>query len=252
MKPLGLEEVSKDMVNKVEVILTENVDLKGSVFVTGFAGFGGTGYIATKHLVEQLNMRRIGFVKTRYVPEITWLSNYGIAMPFEIFYHDASKLVVLLNHGEIHERERSVYADVVTSWIKSVGARLVILIGGLDKQYKKGDEKLRWLATSKCEIKLDDPMMDKGLYIVGPLALMILFSEMKGIPALVILPYAEAMRPDPLAAAVAVEKISEIIGVEVDTSKLREDARIIEEELKRMDEYQERLTKMRQESRLYM
>jgi uncharacterized protein len=56
-----------------------------------------------------------------------------------------------------------------------------------------------------------------------------MFTEILGQPAIVILPYAERERPDPRAASVAVKKISEILGMEIDVQDLIRHAETVEE-----------------------
>jgi predicted ATP-grasp superfamily ATP-dependent carboligase len=55
--------------------------------------------------------------------------------------------------------------------------------------------------------------------------------EANNFPAIAILPYAALTRPDPNAAAVAIDKICRVYGLNVDVSSLIKDASEIEAEL---------------------
>ncbi len=223
----------------VRIFYDESLEGRAETFVTGFRGYGLVGYIATMYLAEKLGCRRSGAVVTRYMPEAVTVDGGRIVAPFEIVSCLDGRLVVLLNHDVPHERERSVYAEAVVLWLKDIGVREAIFIGGFDSRFRSGSEQLRWLATSTCSRKLPEPPMEKGLYVVGPLALLTLYAELYKLPALVILPYTEAMRPDPRAAAVAVRRVSEIIGVAVDVGELLEEAERIEEMVARMERQRE-------------
>jgi len=227
---------------RVEIVLKDGFDmaaLSGAKLVTGFKGFGATGYIATRYIASKLGMERVGVILTKYMPEFAFRDEYGLAFPFEIFYRPDPKLVVIVNHDLPDPRDRRVFAEVLVDWMKKVGISEAILIGGLDKKLKSGEEKMRWLANSHYAEKLGEPLMDKWLLIIGPLALLLMYSELKGLPALAVLPYAEAMRYDPYAAAVAVEKVGQLVGVEIDASELYEEARKFEEELEKLSKLEE-------------
>ncbi|WP_252896517.1 PAC2 family protein [Metallosphaera hakonensis] len=92
-------------------------------------------------------------------------------------------------------------------------------MGGLDKRYKDVNEPIKWMKTSKSEIDLPYPMLNKQLIMVGPLALFTVYAEIEDLPATILLPYADRERLDPGAAAVAVETITNIIGFNVDTKE---------------------------------
>lgn len=223
--------------NEVKIIIKESEEkLKGSKFITGFRTLGEVGYLATRHLVLSRKMSKIGFITTKYLRDVAFLDDYGLATPFEIFYDREYQLIVLLNHLLPYQREWNNYTKSIIKWLKKLEVQDIIIIGGLDKNYRTSNSKLCWLKTSKSKLNLNLPMMDKYLLIVGPLALMTIYAEIEELSAIILLPYAERERADPAAAAVALEVVSKITGIPVDVSSLYEDAKRIEEELqKQMD-----------------
>ncbi|MEM0373419.1 MAG: PAC2 family protein, partial [Sulfolobales archaeon] len=153
-----------------------------------------------------------------------------------LFIDEENKLLLLLNHILPYHREWNEYTRGIIRWLKRVKISNAIFIGGLDKNYKSTNAKLSWIKTSKSNINLNYPLMDKYLLVVGPLALLTIYAEIEDIPAIVLLPYAERDRADPAAAAVAIEALSDILSIKVDVSSLYEDAKKIEEELQRQME----------------
>ena len=206
-------------------------ELKNSVFITGFQGFGMVGYLTSRHIVRELKLRKIGFIKTRYMPELTFYSEEsGINYPFELYYGmvNGVKIVVLLNNATPVERERTAYAEFIAKWVKENGVSKALLIGGLDPAIRESkEEKYRWIPIAGCSDKLDAPILNEK-YVVGPLALMIMFMNAYGIPGIAIFSYTELYRPDPRASAVAVEVIAKLLGIEISTEKLLEEASVIE------------------------
>lgn len=222
---------------RINVILKESIDqkeLKDAIFITGFAGFGLVGYLTSRHIAHALKMKKIGFIRTRYIPETTFYTRkLGLVFPFEIYYtsyiNNNKKLIVLVNHGFPHTRERADYAETIIQWLKKIGVSEVILVGGLDPSVKeKPDEIYRWIPLGKTTIKLSAPILEER-HVVGPLALTMMFAEIENIPGVAIFPYAEPYRADPKATAVAVKVISEITGIPIDVSELYKEAKIIEE-----------------------
>ncbi len=220
---------------RVSIVLKKDVDpeeLKNAVFITGFAGFGLVGYLTSRHIVYALKMKRIGFIRTRYVPETTFYTkSSGLIFPFEIYYSNINnkKLIVLVNHGFPHARERTDYAETVISWLKKIYVSEVILVGGLDPSVKEDpNEKYRWIPLGGTKRSLNAPILEER-HVVGPLALTMMFAEIESIPGVAIFPYAEPYRADPRATAIAVNIISEITGIPIDVSELYKEAKIIEE-----------------------
>jgi predicted ATP-grasp superfamily ATP-dependent carboligase len=124
----------------------------------------------------------------------------------------------------------------ICSWAKESGMEAAIVIGGLTKAVsQKDDPPLLGVATSKAKPLMEDfgiSWMLDDLNIVGPLAGMLFHAERMEFPLLSLLPFAEG-RPDRRAAAVAIEKLGEILGFEVDTRELIE-AEDLERQIQQM------------------
>ncbi|HIQ11190.1 MAG TPA: proteasome assembly chaperone family protein [Pyrodictium sp.] len=223
-------------------LFEEFKEAENSVFISGFKGYGMVGYITVVHIVEHLGCERAGIVVTKYMPEAITVDKSGIVSPFELYVcrgTDKVSIMALVNHDLPDVRERTRYADAIIRWAANIGVNEAVFFGGFDARYRTGDEKLRWVATSMWTKKLKEPKMESGLYIIGPLALFTLFSEIYKLPALVILPYAETSRPDPRAAAIAVETFAKLYGLNIDTKELYEKARLIEEKIMELEEQKE-------------
>ncbi|MEM4599986.1 MAG: PAC2 family protein, partial [Candidatus Methanomethylicaceae archaeon] len=94
------------------------------------------------------------------------------------------------------------------------------------------------------KMNIDIPILEKGLFVVGPLAIMLSHFEINNFPAIALLPYANPARPDPMAAAIAIEFINKLTGLSIDTSQLISDAHKIEEEIQELlKQRQERIKK---------
>ncbi|MCY0867969.1 MAG: PAC2 family protein [Desulfurococcus sp.] len=217
----------------ISFIKTSDVDLrslKQAFLVTGYQGFGMVGYLTTRHIVRELKLRRIGFIKTRYMPEFTFYTReHGLVYPFEVYAGEAGgrSLLVVLHNATPVERERTMYAEYLASFARELGVEEVVLVGGLDPSLREGNEKYRWIPIGETSIKLNARILEER-YVIGPLASTMMFMQAYGLKGATILPYTELYRPDPRASIVAVEVLSEVLNVKIGTSTLEEEALMIE------------------------
>ncbi len=219
---------------RINIIIEQDFDiskLKNSIFITGYAGFGLVGYLASRHIAYKLDMQRIGFIETKYMPETTfYIRKYGIIYPFELYYKEINKLkiIVLVNHSIPDTRERTIYVKTICKWVSDVGVKEAILIGGLDPAIKEDpSEKYRWIPIRDTNRELEAPLLEER-YVVGPLALTMMYLNAYRVPGVVLLSYAEPYRPDPRATAVVVSEIAKILGINIDVSDLYEEAKAME------------------------
>ena len=140
---------------------------------------------------------------------------------------------------EPYKLEHRVFAKAIVSWVKSQKMKSVVLIGGLDSRLRTNEEVLAKAVYTKSykhsfpNSKL--PLMDEGLYITGPMALLLMFAEIEDFPAVGIMPYAERSRPDPIGASHAVEIVNDLLGTESGIEELIAEAESIENEIQSME-----------------
>jgi len=222
----------------VRIILKKRVNLKGAKLIAGFHGVGFVGYITVKYLTTNLKADLIGFIESKHLPPYVTMREDGrIQTPFELYYTciNSTNLVLILTEVPLNSRDIQNFAFTLSKWSIDEGLEEALLIGGLDSRLRKNPkEELRCVATSAYLNKHKDikvAFLERGYYVVGPLALMLAKYEMEAFPAIAILPYANIERPDPRAAAIAVKYIGDLLNLQIDTRKLIEEAEIIEKEL---------------------
>ncbi|MHA1302400.1 MAG: proteasome assembly chaperone family protein [Candidatus Heimdallarchaeaceae archaeon] len=215
----------------VEFIFKKKQNFEGCTLLNGWHGIGECGFISTSHIVEKLNAERIGFIITENIPQFITIKNKQITFPFEIYRKD--NLVIILPIFEPIKSEHLKFTKTLVKWCIEEKFTQAILVGGLDNRLKD-ENKLKTIYTQaflKKNPSTDLAVLDEGLYVTGPLAYMLLFSELNEFPAIALLPYAERSRPDPIAASIAIDEISKILQVEIDVKELLEQAERIEKEI---------------------
>ncbi|MHA1238694.1 MAG: proteasome assembly chaperone family protein [Candidatus Odinarchaeia archaeon] len=226
----------------INIVIKEKENFADCVLITGFHGIGATGYISVKHMVEQLKPKRIGFIISEAMPAFVGMEEDTLVLPLEIFKKD--RYVFLLPRFQPHKTEQHSLAREIVNWTIKEKFKEAILIGGLDSQFKKEEDKLCCVTTDKVKElhKIEEfnlISLNRGLYVTGILALLLAYFEINDFPALALLPYAERGRPDPRAAMNAITKINELYGLNIDVTQLLTDAELIEEEIREMLKQQE-------------
>ncbi|MHA1263843.1 MAG: proteasome assembly chaperone family protein [Candidatus Helarchaeota archaeon] len=223
----------------IEIVIDSHyeTDFSNDIFITGFHGLGWTGYIAIRHIVKSMNAERIGYIQSDKLPDIISIEGGRLILPYQ--FHQFNQTIIfqpsyqplLIDPYKMTEQQKVI--KTLADWIVKSQFKEAILIGGLDKQFQQDSQQLRILPTHtfpKAE-KLNIPFLEKGLLVRGPLALLLAHLEMKNFPALVLLPYANVDRPDPAAAAVAIDFLNEFYSLNISTSQLQDDALKIENEI---------------------
>lgn len=207
-----------------------NSALKGSSLITGFHGLGATGFISVKHAVTSLNADLIGYIETDRIPPFVSMEDRRLSLPFEIYKKD--DFVFVLTNVPPHPKERQAFSKALAEWAIKEGFSSSYLIGGLDSRLKPSEaEKIRCTVTKRFKEDIGIPLLEKGLFVVGPLAVMLTYFEINDFPAIALLPYANPTRPDPMAASVAVENLNRLTHLTMDVSQLITDAQRIEMEI---------------------
>ncbi len=216
----------------------ENEDLSNCVLITGFYGLGRVGFISVNHFVNKLDVELIGYMVSEFLPPFLSVKGRHLTLPFEIYKY--KKLVFLATYFEPYKYEHRSFTEGIIKWAKEKKMSHAILIGGLDSRLNTDKDIIaKVVYTSKYGRLFEEPnlpFMDTGLYISGPMALILMYAEILNFPAIGVLPYAERARPDPIAASRAVEIINEMLGISCGVDELIREAESIENELQELDD----------------
>jgi predicted ATP-grasp superfamily ATP-dependent carboligase len=207
-------------------------NLRNSTLITGFHGVGETGYISVSYLVHGLNAKRIGFVDVAHPPPFIATSDSGLVTPFEVYR--AGRIVLVKLEFSPHRTEEAEFAKTIAHWVMDNKFRDAVLIGGLDGSLQSGSDGVRIVPTRTYPLKsmkMKHPTLEAGLFVYGPLAVMLGEFEKRSFPAIAMLPYASANHADPKAAATAIRSLAKAYKLKVDVKDLEYDAKDIEEEM---------------------
>ena len=213
-------------------ILPAGKKLKAKTLIAGFHGIGATGYWSVKFLIDEVKAKRVFYIDSEYAPAVSSTLNKSISTPYEV-YAAGSLAFLKADVPPLRENENRFFREL-GEWIIGSGVDEVALIGGLDDSLRTDESKYRVVLTDamakRGEMK-DEPVLEDGKMIVGPVALLLNNLQMHDFPAYALLAYSNTDRVDPRAAASAAEFMAKRYRLKVSTTPLIQGAEELEREM---------------------
>jgi uncharacterized protein len=223
--------IDNSVINFVE---KKSMDLKGYSLIEGFPGMGLVGTISAKYLTEKLDFTEIGYIESNMFLPIIRVHEGLPVHPSRIYVSEKYKLVVLLSEQIIPQFLIDKLAKAVVEWIEQKKISRIISIAGIRAMPEKNDKQIVYgIASdeaSKEILKQHNVEIIKEGITSGLNALILLELKDKNIDAFSLLGNVE-IAADYKASAMLIEKLSEILGLDVDTKPLLKEAKETEKEL---------------------
>ncbi len=227
-------------------VYTEKTDLlkECTTFIGGWHGLGEIGYITVSHIVQDLELDRIASILSSGAPPFISVQDRILRLPFEIYGKEGLDFAVFIPHLQPYRHVQIEFSEKLTEWIlENANFKVAYFLGGVDKRLKASDNDLQYIPTREFYeqthlpndfiTEVNNNLLDPGLFVAGPLAIMLGYLDMNAFPAIGLLAYAEREQPDPLGAVSAIKKLNTLLNVEISTDELIKNAQAIEEEVKR-------------------
>lgn len=211
------------MAEEIKIIETEPISTKAPNVIIGLPDVGLVGLIATMHMIETLNMKRVGYIESRLFPPVIVLHNGEIQSPIKIYQKDDNIAIV----SEIPIPSTVIYdlSDALLNHIKRWDPKMVILLHGIPVPNRLNLEKLTNYAIGTNERSLQlikdnqIDIMDTGV-IVGLKAIFLWDSLKEGVPTIALGAESFLEYPDPGAAASVVEALNKLLKMDLDVETL--------------------------------
>lgn len=217
-------------------IINEPIKSKNPLVIGGFPGIGLVGNIACQHIIEELGMKYMGSIDSRYFPPLAVLFNGIVYMPVRIYESAKKEIVVIISDIPIHPTASYDLSKVLADWMQAINAKNVISIAGIATA--TGERRVFGGATNA---ELLEKIKDKTeVFQVGTISgisgSIMTESYLRGLPAVSLLGETPGPNPDPRAAVEVIKALNNIFGLEIDTEKLLSQAEQIELELSKLAE----------------
>lgn len=217
-------------------IISEPLKSKNPIIIEGFPGIGLVGNIACQHIIEELGMKYVGSIDSRYFPPLAVLFNGIVYMPVRIYEAPKKDILVIISDIPIHPTASYDLSKALVEWMISIKAKNIISIAGIATT--TGLRRVFGGATNQ---EMLERIKDKTeIFQVGTISGISgsIMTEcfIRKIPAMSLLGETPGPNPDPRAAVEVLNVLNKIFDLSINTEKLMSQAEQIELELSRLAE----------------
>ncbi len=223
------------MITKTECCTIKSEDIEDAVVLEGSPGGGLIGNIIGWLLVEDLKMKEIGYIESKYFPPLAVLYK-GVALhPFRIY--EAEGLVLFLSDFIVPPNVVYDMTSAIVDWMDKNNSKELITFNSMVVR-----EKSQATAAAGNSEDSTKRLEDMGLPILpfgninGLSGTLLTQCASKNIPASCL--FAEILNPypDPRAAAGVVDTLNTMLDISIDPDPLLQEAQEIESRLKKLAE----------------
>jgi len=197
------------------------------IIVTGMPDVGLVGAIAASYLIEKLGMEEVGYIDSEKLPPVLVFHEGRPSMPIRIYRHNS--IVVILSEVAIPVEVMHDLTNAIVEWAIKKKAKMIINLGGIPDPRRIEVEKPKIVGASTTDNGrklLEDHEIEvlKEGFLAGIYALIAKESFKKNVLCITLLAQSHLGYPDPGAAAVVLEGLSKILGINIDLEPLLEKA----------------------------
>jgi len=239
---------------EVEIVNVKELELKEPLVISGFVGAGLVGSIAVDHIINQLKMEELAYVKSKHLPPATIFVGQRLRHPFRIYGSKKDNLCAII--CEIPLRYEGLYpiSSAILDWVEEKKAKEMVVLEGVPVLGLPKERKAFCVTElGKCEILKEKgiDLLSKGV-IAGIAGAILSECLTRKIEGTALLTPAISFMPDPEGAATLIEALNKSHGLKIDASELLAGAKEIREKLKEISEHYEKMKAAAEESeRMY-
>jgi uncharacterized protein len=217
-------------------IICEPLKSKNPLVIEGFPGIGLVGNITCQHIIEEMSMKYVGSIDSRYFPPLAVLFNGIVYMPVRIYEAPKENIIVIISDIPIHPTASYDLSKALVEWMISIKAKNIISIAGIATT--TGLRRVFGGATNQ---EMLEKIKDKTeIFQVGTISGISgsIMTEcfIRKIPAIGLLGETPGPNPDPRAAVEVLTVLNKIFDLSINTEKLMSQAEQIELELSKLAE----------------
>ena len=228
--------MTSEQKEQIVKIISQPLKSKNPLFIAGFPGIGLVGNIACQHIIEELEMKSIGSIDSKFFPPLAVLFNGIITLPVRIYESAKEEIVVIISDIPIHPTSSYDISKALVEWMKKNNAKMILSIAGIATT--TGERRVFGGATNP---EMLEKIKDKTeVFQVGTISgisgSIMTDCILNNIPAISLLGETPGPNPDPRAAVQVIISLNKIFDLSIQTDKLMSQAEQIEFELTKLAE----------------
>ncbi len=203
---------------------------KGATIIQGFPSMGLVSTIATKFLIDHLEVEEIGHIESEHLIPLTAIHKSKVVNPITIYYNKKHNLVIIQSLTGVEGYEWEL-ATTMLDIAKNVSAKEIIILESIPSH---NEEMEVFYFSNKNKLKLKQ--LSEGLVMGTTAALLLRARDSKEFPITCLFAQVHSQLPDSEAAAKEVEALNTYLKLNVNYKPLLEEAKKFEARLKTMFE----------------
>lgn len=217
---------------QVKITMVNDFELKQPTLIEGFPGVGLVGTIAASYIAEKLKMEKVGYIISDKFPPLAAVHNYLPLHPARIYQSKKHNLAVLFSEFTVPISAVYPLSFEIVNWAREYKVKQIYSLGGIAME---GGEGVYGIASTN---ELAETLKSKNVKLIregattGVSGVLLADCQVRGFPAASLLAEAKPDLMDPTAAARVLEKLKEIIGLDIDTKDLLSEAHEVESKMK--------------------
>ena len=243
---------------EVNIVETQEISLREPLVILGFAGAGLVGGIAVTHIIDQLKIKEIAHVQSRYISNAVVFIDGKLRQPFRIYSSEEGTLCAVV--CEIPLPSDSLYpiTQALLDWAEQKGVKeLVVLEGVAFKDVPEKREVFCVAEPEKCTECEERGVRMLSAGVIGGLAGSMLNATLeRKITGVALLVPALPHLPDPEGASALVDTLNKLYSLNVGIEDLLKKVAEIKGKLREVAERHRRMVeaeeKRGESERLYV
>jgi uncharacterized protein len=217
---------------KVEIRELAKIDLKQPTIIEGFPGVGMIGTIACSYLAEKLEMELVGSIYSTHFPPLAAIHDYKPISPARVYASRELNLMVLYSEFVIPTDIVYALSQEILDFSTRMKAKAIYSLAGIASE--QPDSKIYGIASNK---GMADALSKKGIELIkegatqGVSGVLIAECASRNFNAANLMAQTN-LNMDPNSAARLLGKLSEVLGIKVDTRDLLAEGKKISEKMR--------------------
>ncbi len=235
---------------ETKIIVEKKPKLRKPICVIGLPGIGNIGRIAIGYAVSQLKAKKFAELYSPYFFPFVMIHNDMIhTLKNEFYYYKSSKQDIIFMIGDTQTYDPKGHYEVagkVLEFLKSLGCKEIISIGGFGTGKVSDKPKIYGVATDQSQLKtykkydISFNIAGKIGTIVGAAGLMPGLAKNYGMQGIALLGETTGFPiiTDPTAAEEVLKILRKILGIKIDLAKLEQKVKAMHSFIKKLEDIQ--------------
>ncbi len=237
-----------------EFIIVQNVEQEFNnpvVFIT-HPGPGIVGPMISREMIKSLDLKQIGFFKSKHLSPVTMFMDNILTHPYLIYSNKDGSIIHIAINYPVPENAFLYVGEGLMRWIIKLNAKYVVGFDGLPVRKKPEDTIVITAAEHEVAEKLKEYHIEpfKNGVVTGFSGTIMSEALLHEIVGIDLMTPAIYNIPDPEAAVELIKVVNDFFDLKIDTKELLDEAENIKEQLEAINQRQKALQQQQQQQQV--